>query len=111
MRKKGSRNKGYFFRKGRGWCATDKTALTDADGNRIRDKDVDPEIIKEAYARYLLQRTKPQLVKKADHITVIEACQLYLDDCKATGSSTTYDMRGRILFDFCTGLPEGMWLK
>ena len=111
MRKKGSRNKGYFFRNGRGWCATDKTPLTDEDGDRLREKNADPATIKEAYARYLLQRRQPQLATKGDDTTVIEACQLYLDDCKATGASSTYDTRGRILFDFCTGLPEGMWQK
>ena len=110
-RKKGSRNKGYWYRSGRGWFTGQSTPLTDKCGNHIRDKDADPAVVKEAYARHLLESRKPEIAQTGDDTTVIEACQLYLENCRATGAPRTYESRGRILFDFCTGLPEGMWLK
>ncbi len=41
-RRKGRRTKGCFFRKGRGWVASDcMTPLTYPDGSRIRDRQVE----------------------------------------------------------------------
>jgi integrase len=107
-RSKGSRNKGYFYRKARGWCASDKTPLLDADGEPLRDEDIDEETVREAHARYLLRRNQPELANKGDDTTVIQVCQLYLDYCKANSAESTYEGRVGILFDFCTGLPAGL---
>ena len=56
-RPKGSRNKGYFFREGRGWFTKDPDEhfipLTDADGQRLRDGNLPDAIIRQAHARYL----------------------------------------------------------
>ena len=56
-RKKGSRNKGYFFRPKRGWFLVDTNGkfvpLCYQDGQRIRDQDNDSQVVREAYQWYL----------------------------------------------------------
>jgi hypothetical protein len=56
-RRKGSRNKGFFYRSGRGWFTKDAgkfVPLTDEPGERLREEDISPKIIQNAYARHLL---------------------------------------------------------
>jgi len=106
-RKRGSRNRGYWFRKGRGWYVGSKP-LTDPDGNRITD----PAAKQEAEAAYHLYKAgqgkgegkpngKPQA--QEDGYTVKDVCLLYLKDAKKTGAKATYDLRRRLLEDFCKG--------
>jgi len=101
-RKGGGKNRGYWFRKGRGWFVTEgisAVALCDDKGNHIKDaKDV--EGAKSAYARYVLRAGDP--AKRG--FTVMEACRLYLDFAKK-GSAETYNLRRGLLYDFCTGYP------
>ena len=108
-RKKGSRNRGYFFRTGRGWCASEGSRavpLCYEDGTRIREKNAPAALVQEAYARYLLGRTvEPQTREESEQATLFQVCQLYLEHCKATGAASTYSGRADTLFDFCVGLP------
>jgi len=56
-RKKGSRNKGYFYRKGRCWCLTEgMVPLTDQNGQRLTDPKAERPA-RAAYQRWL--RTNP----------------------------------------------------
>lgn len=110
-RKTNSRNKGYFFRTGRGWYATEgnkKIPLTDAAGNHLKDPKAGPEIVKEAHARYLLTRSEQPRQAGCQPITVRLACQLYLDHCKGNSASSTFEGRSGILYDFCKGLPAAL---
>lgn len=102
-RRKGSRNKGYFYRKGRGWFAKDAGGrfipLTDEDGNRLRDKDVPEATVKEAYARFVV--SKPE---RTSDLTLWELAKHYLADIERTkGADTTREARADLLFDLCTG--------
>ena len=89
-RKGGGRNRGYWFRKDRGWFVTEGTSaipLCDDKGNCIKDaKDV--EGAKAAYARYVIRAGKPS----QRGFTLMEACRLYLDHAKK-GSAETYNLR------------------
>jgi integrase len=111
-RKLKSRNKGYFYRSGRGWYATEgarKVPLTDEFGEHIKDPKADAEVVREAHARYLVARKdalKP--AQQKDEVSVLELCQHYLSYCKATNSDNTYRIRSIALFDFCIGLPASM---
>ena len=103
-RKKGSRNKGFWFRPGRGWYATGgKTAvpLRNDQGQHIKRPE-DREEAKHAYARYLLATGRDE---KRSGLSVLEACQIYLDHLEATGAPQTYRMRAAVLFDLCAGYP------
>ena len=101
-RKGGGRNRGYWFRKDRGWFVTEGTSaipLCDDKGNCIKDaKDV--EGAKAAYARYVIRAGKPS----QRGFTLMEACRLYLDHAKK-GSAETYNLRRGLLYDLCTGFP------
>jgi integrase len=102
-RRKRSRNKGYWFRAGRGWYTTtgkSSKPLLDDKGNPIRSAD-SAEEAKQAYARSLLQAAPPV---KGKGLTVLEACQIYLDHAES-GHPETYRLRVGFLFDFCAGLP------
>ena len=51
-RKKGGRNRGYFFRKGRSWFATERKRmipLLDKDGERITSPNASQEEVRDAY--------------------------------------------------------------
>lgn len=99
-RRKGSRNRGYFYRRNRGWFANDSAghyvALTDVDGNRLRDRNTDKEVLKDAYGRYRQQRP-------ASTITTWELAQRYLAHAEENGADSTFKARTDILYDFCTG--------
>jgi integrase len=126
-RKAGSRNKGYFYRTGRGWYAKIRgefVALEYENGERMRDKDVPAAEAKAARERairaYLAaaenakiaqaDSTEPdaaptQSSEVTDSLTILDVCKAYLAEAKATGAETTYKARAGILFDFCFGLP------
>ena len=96
VRKKGSRNRGYWYRAERGWGVTEDgrfLPLRDDKGKPIKDRAAKEEA-KVAYAAYLL--TKPK-----SGVTVREVCSSYLDTIKGS----TFDMRVGILYDFCSGFP------
>ncbi len=55
-RNKGSRNRGFFFRRGRGWVASEGNRcvhLEDKDGFRLRARSTRLSDVKAAYERYL----------------------------------------------------------
>lgn len=106
-RRPGSRNRGYFYRKGRGWCATEGTRavpLVSDTGERLKDRETPLETVRAAYSRHLVRQSQPVLAER-ERVTVLETCQLYLDNVKATGAESTYQARAGTLYDFCIGLP------
>ena len=79
-RRKGSRNNGYFFRDGRGWFTKENgrfVALTDKDGQRLRDKS-GKQAAKDAYARYLVERGEQPKQATGAGVTLEEVCDYYL---------------------------------
>lgn len=106
-RRSGSRNKGYFYRTGRGWFSKGKNgrfvALMDEHGERLREKDIPESVVREAHARWLLTRQKEQ--PRTNSTTVLEVCQAYLAKAKSEGAKKTYDDRADTLYDFCMGVP------
>lgn len=108
-RKRGGRNRGYFFRKGRGWYATESgrmIPLRYEDGEHIKDARANEADVKEAHARWLLDRNVEQVSDEPeDAVTMLEVCQAYLANVKATGAVRTLRNRADTLFDFCFGLP------
>ena len=112
-RRKRSRNKGYFFRTGRGWFTKDAgkfIPLEDEQGNRLRERDIDEEIVKDAVARW---RTSRVAVPEGD-ASVGSVCAKYLEHLRhqageigsrPTGIAKTYIDRGETLYDFCYGYP------
>src|SRR5262245_52478537 len=106
-RRKGSRNKGYFYRRNRGWCTKKGSLfvpLTDEHGQRLRDRATPDEIVKDAYHRWCAEsrKTKPAPDSGA---TVLEVCSAYLAKAQADGAAKTHYDRADTLFDFCFGLP------
>lgn len=128
-RRKGSRNRGYFYRAGRGWYTKSQgqfIALTDETGERLREQSTDPHILRESYARHLLaQPVETESEKVPESATAIDAqvgavCAAYLDYLKIQagnigtlpkGIAKTYVDRGQTLFDFCFGLPAEYFCK
>jgi integrase len=95
-RRKGGRNKGFWYRANRGWYVTEgkrSVPLCDEDGH-LKDRNYDPE---KAYARYLLQEGPVQ----ADGLTVERALRMYLTWLAKHGAPGTYTIRKRLLDDFC----------
>ncbi len=106
-RSKGSRNKGYFFRAGRGWfCKDDKgkfVPLTDEKGTRLKDEKVPESAIKAAHARWLLDIGRTQPATSA--VTVREVCKAYLAHARNDRSRQTFTIRADALYDFSEGFP------
>ncbi len=108
-RRTGSRNRGYFFRKNRGWYVRvpGEPKLCDLEGNHLKSPDSAEEAAA-AYARYLTQAqqiTGPKGNNEKDSIVMAEACQRYLQYVERHNSAGTLTKRQGFLFDFCTGLP------
>ncbi len=105
-RKRGSRNKGYFFRGGRGWCVKDARGkfvpLTDNQGERLRCED-QAEEARLAHARWLV--TKGRNEATVDSVTVWDACLAYLAHAKRETATGSYKLRADTLYDFATGFP------
>lgn len=109
-RRKGSRNKGYFYRKGRGWSAKDGEkfiALKSETGEPLKDRNTPDSHIREAFDRWREARRKEPTPKFSARFsaTVLEVCLAYLDKAKAEGAAKTYKDRADTLFDLCHGLP------
>jgi len=64
---------------------------------------VDEGLVREAHARFLL--SKQARPAQRCQVTVLEVCQAYLENTKATGAAKTHSDRADTLFDFCFGLP------
>ena len=109
----GGHNRGYWFRKGRGWYVTEgqkKLPLMDKHGMHITDENAPDDIVKDAYARYRLgldQRQRQDAL--GEGTVVLRAVQDYLKHSQATDRLTTFNKRGQFLFDFCFGLPSRFW--
>ena len=94
-RRRGGRNKGFWYRANRGWYVTEgkrSVPLCD-EGGHLKDRDADPE---KAYARYLIEEGPVQ----ADGITVERALRMYLTWLAKHGAPGTYAIRKRLLDDF-----------
>lgn len=112
-RKKGSRTKGYHFRKGRGWYALDgsqRVPLVYPNGEHIRDRDADPDAIKEAFELWATAaRAAKEAAEKAEQaenvVTVEKVCDLYLSHVEMDGAEATHYSRANTLFDFCYAIP------
>ena len=109
-RKAGSRNRGYFFHKRRGYWVlsnSSKTPLLDPSGNKLRDV-ADTETVKEAFARWTLAKSQEaSQAVNGDQTTVTTLAALYLDHQQRNKAAQTYQMSRKFIFDFCTGLPSG----
>ncbi len=107
-RKKGSRNRGYWYRTGRGWYADD-SPLLDAEGKHIRGKE-DRQAAEQAY--HLLKANGEALASEEEApaapagFTVADVCREYLNDAKAHSSRETLVLRTRFLLDFCNGTTK-----
>lgn len=92
-RRKGGRNKGYYYRKDRGWYTSDGIPLEYPDGRRMRKKSIPQADLKAAYSRATKRSAAP---------SILEVSTEYLNSIK---TPSTYETRSRTLFDFCYGLP------
>ena len=112
-RRTGGSNKGYWYRKNRGWYTTEgqlKVPLLDKAGEHLKDPQTPDEVLKDAYARYRLgiqERMKREAI--GDTALIARICQDYLDHAKASNRPSTFEKRGEYLFDFCYGLPAKFW--
>jgi hypothetical protein len=84
--------------------------LTLPDGTRIRDRETEESIVREAYSRWLVakqagEETATRAAEGNDQVTIEQVCLAYLANAKMTGSPKTYIDRADTLFDFCYGLP------
>src|SRR5437870_193090 len=103
-RRTGSRNRGYFYRAGRGWFAKHGgqfLALEYANGDRMRDRQVPLAELKAACQRAIVR--EPSTVVQG--ATVSEVCMSYLDKVADDGAPKTYKDRAATLYDLCTGFP------
>jgi integrase len=104
-RKKGGHNRGFFYRKGRGWYVAKGSQLIPLryeDGQHIKNANCDEQDVIEAHARFVLDRTP---TPEDNTLTVLSVCQTYLADAKQNGAPKTHTDRADTLFDFCFGLP------
>ncbi len=110
-RSEGRKTKGYFYRSGRGWYSKDGARfipLRYEDGEHIEEERADERDVKEAYARFLLEKQRKPLVQ--DATTILEVCKAYLGDTKKNGAAKTHADRADTLFDLgVTGVPR--WNK
>jgi integrase len=113
-RKKGGHNRGFFYRKGRGWYVTEGSRMVPLryeNGEPIKDQAADERDVKDAHARWLLDRqVKPETAAEST-VTVLEVCKAYLKDAKANGAAKTYEDRADTLFDLCFGVPPAFRTK
>jgi hypothetical protein len=109
-RRTGSRNVGYFFRKGRGWFIQINgrmIALRDATVEPLRSRSTPASEIKAAR-----KREHDRIIAGSNGavngstVTVEEVSTSYLDKAKESrGENKTYTNRRRSLYDFCYGFP------
>ncbi len=110
-RRKGSRNKGYYYIQNRGWAADigegdDKRRvyLEYENGGRIIDRNTPTPELKAAYLRQLT--APPEIESTTEGVTVEDVCTAYLAKAKADGAMSTFIVRQSTLFDLCYGLPS-----
>ncbi len=106
-RRKGSRNRGYFFKKGRGWVANIKghqVPLEYDNGDRMRDQNTPQADVKAAYHRMMAAPDEP--VDDGSDVSVLQVCLAYLRKVEDSGAKSTFISRQNTLFDFCYGLPS-----
>ena len=112
-RKHGSKTKGYYFRKGRGWYALSagrSVQLLGTTGLPLKDARLADRTVREAYARWLVDQQQARqaagdAIIEDKTVTVLQVCHAYLANVKATGAAGTYVARADTLFDFCFGIP------
>ncbi|MCH7728442.1 MAG: hypothetical protein IH991_18480 [Planctomycetes bacterium] len=105
-RKKGTRNKGYFYRTSRGWYTTEgkrMIALRHEDGEPIKDENAAERDLKEAYARHILDRQTE--AESVNETTLLDVCVAYLKHAEKNAAPKTHFDRCDTLFDLCFGLP------
>ena len=112
-RRTGGHNQGYWFRKGRGWCATQNgkpIPLQTENGNPLREHETPIDEVERAYARFLLgQQEQARRLAVGDTTPILRIVQVYLQHCKANNRDSTFRKRGEYLFDFCYGLSPRFW--
>lgn len=111
-RKRRGRNRGYFYRSGRGWYANDgkrMVPLLFPNGSRIREEETPHDEVKAAFERWKeTGRTaeKTRADAAADScVTVEDVCRAYLAEAQTNGAHQTFVGRADTLFDLCYGLP------
>jgi methyltransferase-like protein len=105
-RRKGSRNRGYFYREGRGWYAKANgryEPLEYENGDRMRDKNTPLADVKAAYHRLMAGIVDPA---PDNSVTLLQVCTAYLAQVNDNGAPATLTVRRNTLFDFCFGLPS-----
>ena len=105
-RRKGSRNRGYFFIKDRGWVANvngRRVPLEYEGGDRMWDENTPQADVKAAYFR--LMAAPADQVDVGD-VSVWQVCNAYLATVEDSGAKSTLVSRENTLFDFCFGLPS-----
>lgn len=105
-RAKGRKNKGFFFRTGRGWYtkpagAKSAIPIRDANGNHIKSRDHEKEA--ELAYRAMTGQASHDATGSDDVLAVV--CVKYLIHSKKNDQPETYRLRKRFLFDLCTGFP------
>lgn len=113
-RKRRGRNRGYFYRSGRGWYANDGKGMVPLlfpDGSRIKDKGTPDEQVAASYACW--KEACEAAARKAlaarpmnGPVTVEEVCRVYLAEASVNGARQTFLGRADALFDLCYGLPS-----
>ena len=111
-RKRRGRNRGYFYRSGRGWYANDGKSMVPlffSDGSRIKDKQTPEEQVVAAYEQWK-EVSQAALKALADRpmngkVTVEDVCRVYLAEASVNGARETFLGRTDALFDLCYGLP------
>ena len=110
-RRSGGHNKGYWFWKGRGWYATDPNGKTPrVPLFRSRASISNPPGRgrgQGAYARWLAWNRRPSGRPRRQGASM-RVVQDYLP-LQDERSDFNVHQAGRVLFDFCTGLPARFW--
>lgn len=116
-RKRGGANRGYFYRAGRGWYATNGGSpkrLRDPEGHPLKDVKLAHGKLREALARFLSEQEagarSPKTAGTSSTgpkagVTLLDVCRAYLSHVEANNAEATYALRADTLFDLCFGLP------
>jgi integrase len=79
------------------------TPLRYEDGGHIKEPKAAERDLREAYARFLLEKTEE--VEVHTKTNLLDVCIAYLEYAKKNGAEKTHFDRADTLFDFCFGLP------
>ncbi|MHC4405290.1 MAG: hypothetical protein ACYTG0_37055, partial [Planctomycetota bacterium] len=106
-RTKGRRNKGYWYRNGRGWYVTEGARaipLRDPEtGQHVCDKTTPDATLQLAYAHYQVDRQRRTAT--GPETPMMEICRAFVEHCHKTRSTRTCQIRADHLFNFATGFP------